>query len=60
MKSTDQVMARQLNRAVHLPAATAGIDKRVTPHGLRRSFASHREETSSIAFGSPGDSGRGG
>jgi hypothetical protein len=32
---TDHVTARQLNRAVHLAAATAGIDKRITPHGLR-------------------------
>ena len=35
MDPTDHVTARQLNRAVHLATATAGLDKRVTPHVLR-------------------------
>jgi integrase/recombinase XerD len=37
----DPLSTRQLNRAVHAAAETAGIDKRVSPHTLRHSFATH-------------------
>jgi integrase/recombinase XerD len=37
----DQLSTRQLNRAIHAAAEAAGIDKRVSMHTLRHSFATH-------------------
>jgi len=37
----DPISTRQLTRAVHAAADMAGIDKRVSPHTLRHSFATH-------------------
>ena len=37
----DQLSTRQLNRAIHAAAQAAGIDKRVSMHTLRHSFATH-------------------
>ncbi len=41
MAVMDPLTPRQLNRAVHDAATAAGIDKRVTTHTLRHSFATH-------------------
>ncbi|MEX3814539.1 tyrosine-type recombinase/integrase [Paraburkholderia sp. BR13439] len=41
MDPVDPLTARQLNRAVHAAAEAAQIGKRVTPHTLRHSFATH-------------------
>ena len=38
---TDPISARQINRATHEAAEAAGIRKRVWPHTLRKSFATH-------------------
>jgi site-specific recombinase XerD len=41
MNPVDPVTTRQLNRAIHAAAEAAKIDKRVSMHTLRHSFATH-------------------
>ena len=41
LDSMDPLTARQLNRAIRAGADAAGIDKRVSMHTLRHSFATH-------------------
>jgi site-specific recombinase XerD len=41
MDPVDPLTTRQLNRAIHAAADAAGIDKRVSMHTLRHSFATH-------------------
>jgi site-specific recombinase XerD len=41
MDPVDPLTPRQLNRAIHAAAEAANIDKRVSMHTLRHSFATH-------------------
>ena len=45
MDPTDPLTTRQLNRAIHAAADAARIDKRVSMHALRHSFATHLLES---------------
>ena len=44
MNPVDPLTTRQLNRAIHMAAESAHIDKRVSMHTLRHSFATHLRE----------------
>jgi len=41
LNPVEPLSARQLNRAIHLAAEQAGIEKRVSMHSLRHAFATH-------------------
>ena len=41
LNPVDPLSTRQLNRAIHAAAEAAQIDKRVSMHTLRHSFATH-------------------
>ena len=45
MDPTDPLSTRQLNRAIHAAAEAAKLDKRVSMHTLRHSFATHLLES---------------
>jgi len=57
MDPTDPLTARQLNRAVHVAADTAKIDKRVTPHILRH-YSESRNMPRHLCRGSRSASGK--